>query len=231
MKTDRAVVVISGGLDSTTALRLSIEKYGLENVSAISFDYGQRQRLELKLAAETCRVLDVPHQIFQLGFLNQINQGFSANVDVAIEMPTIHDVLGDPQPVTYVSNRNMIFMSIAAAYAEANGFNLIVAGFQSNDQYNYHDTTPTFVRRVNDVLSLNRQHPIEIVCPFVGLSKVDEIKAILDLDGNVDLFKTTLTCYNPDSEGRSCGVCPSCAERLAAFRKVGIQDPIAYVQR
>lgn len=225
----KALVVLSGGLDSTTTLRLAVEKYGSPNVEAISFDYGQRQRLELILAGSSCHRLSVNHQIVKLDFLRDFNKGFSANVDTDIDMPTIHDVLGDPQPVTYVANRNMLFMSIGASYAETKGFDLILAGFQSNDTYGYWDTTPVFLSKLNNVLDENRQTPLQIICPFVDLNKKEEIQAVLELDGNLDLFKSTLTCYNPTSDNKSCGTCPSCAERLAAFQKLGLQDPIKYV--
>lgn len=223
---NKALVVLSGGLDSTAALRLSIEQF--DEVEAISFDYKQKQRIELELAAQSCERLKVKHKIIDISFLNDINKGFSANTDSDIEMPTITDVLGEPQPVTYVANRNMILMSIAASYAETRKINTIVCGFQSNDTYGYHDTTPTFVEKLNSVLSENRTHKITITAPFVSLSKYDELKAVLDLDGNLDLFKTTITCYNPDDQGRSCGTCPSCAERINAFNKIGIKDPIEY---
>lgn len=223
------IVVLSGGLDSTTALRLSVEKYGAENVSALTFTYGQRQILETRLAANTCLRLGVAHKIVDLDFLREINTGFSANVDGAMEMPTIAQVIGDPAPVTYVANRNMVMMAIAAAAAEAKGVDVIVCGLQSNDTYNYHDTTPSWIAKLNSLLDENRKTGIVVVAPFVDLSKVDEIKAIQELDGNVDLFRTTLTCYNPTPDGKSCGVCPSCAERLSAFSKLNIKDPIEYV--
>lgn len=225
-KMNKALVVLSGGLDSTAALRLSMEKF--DEVEAISFDYQQKQRVELELAQYTCARLNVKHKIVDISFLNDINRGFSANTDSSIEMPTIHDVLGEPQPVTYVANRNMILMSIAASYAETQKINTIICGFQSNDTYGYHDTTPIFVEKLNSVLSENRTHKITITAPFVNMSKYDELKAVLELDGNLDLFKTTITCYNPDFEGRSCGTCPSCSERLAAFKKIGVTDPIEY---
>lgn len=224
----KALVVLSGGLDSTAALRLSQEQY--DEVEAISFDYKQKQRVELELAAKSCARLGVKHQVLDISFLNDINKGFSANTDSDMEMPTIEDVLGEPQPVTYVANRNMILMSIAASYAETRGIERIICGFQSNDTYGYHDTTPIFVQKLNDVLDENRTHKIEIVAPFVSMSKLDELKAVMELDGNLDLFATTITCYNPDKEGKSCGVCPSCSERLNAFKQIGVKDPIAYVQ-
>lgn len=224
------IVVLSGGLDSTTSLRLAVEKYGSENVSALTFTYGQRQLVETKLAANTCSRLGVAHKIIDLDFLRDINIGFSANVDSDIVMPAISDVIGDPAPVTYVANRNMVMMSIAAAAAEAKGVDLVVCGLQSNDNYNYHDTTPQWLAKLNDLLDENRKTAIRVVAPFVDLSKVEEIQAVVSLDGNTDLFKTTLTCYDPDYAGRSCGKCPSCAERLSAFNKLGLKDPIEYVK-
>lgn len=223
---NKALVVLSGGLDSTTSLRLALEEY--DEVEAISFDYKQKQRIELELAAKTCERLKVKHKIIDISFLNDINKGFSANTDSSIDMPTIHDVLGEPQPVTYVANRNMILMSIAASYAETRKINTIICGFQSNDTYGYWDTTPIFVEKLNSVLDENRTHKIKIIAPFANLSKYDELKAVLELDGNLDLYKTTITCYDPDEQGRSCGTCPSCSERLSAFKKIQIEDPIEY---
>lgn len=223
---NKALVVLSGGLDSTTSLRLALEEY--DEVEAISFDYKQKQRIELELAAKTCERLNVKHKIIDISFLNDINKGFSANTDSSINMPTIHDVLGEPQPITYVANRNMILMSIAASYAETRKINTIICGFQSNDTYGYHDTTPVFLEKLNSVLDENRTHKIKIIAPFANLSKYDELKAVLELDGNLDLYKTTITCYDPDEQGRSCGTCPSCSERLSAFKKIQIEDPIEY---
>lgn len=223
---NKALVVLSGGLDSTTSLRLALEEY--DEVEAISFDYKQKQRIELELAAKTCERLKVKHKIIDISFLNDINKGFSANTDSSIVMPTIHDVLGEPQPITYVANRNMILMSIAASYAETRKINTIICGFQSNDTYGYHDTTPVFLEKLNSVLDENRTHKIKIIAPFANLSKYDELKAVLELDGNLDLYKSTITCYDPDEQGRSCGTCPSCSERLSAFKKIQIEDPIEY---
>lgn len=225
-----AVVVLSGGLDSTVAMRIAVEAYGAEKVTAVSFFYGQRQRVELERAAESCRRLGVSHKVVDLEFLKDINQGFSSNVDAGMAMPTIKDVIGDPQPSTYVANRNMIMMSIAAAVAETRGVDTVICGLQANDNYNYHDTTPQWVGKLNYLLDENRKLGIRVVAPFVEMSKVEEIKAVLEMDGSLDLLASTLTCYNPDASGASCGVCPSCAERLQAFSKVGVPDPINYVK-
>ncbi len=233
------LVVLSGGMDSTIAMRLAIEKYGAHNVHAISFDYGQKQIYELECAKKSTKLLGVNHKIVDASFLGDISQGFSANVDTSIPMPTIEDVLGDPTPRTYVPNRNMILMSIAAAYAETKRIPYIIMGLQVHDEYGYYDTTQRFVDKVNSVLSENRSIQIKVIAPFSKLSKTDEIKLLLEMDKNVDLLKHTLTCYNPKArwwtytdnmQVFSCGKCPSCSERKKAFKNIDIGDPRPYLE-
>jgi len=227
-KTKGVVVVLSGGMDSTIAMRLCVEKYGADNVRALTFYYGQKQQIEIEMAKKTSALLGVKHKVCDLSVLGEIGQGFSANLDKNIKMPTIKDVLGDPRPKTYVPNRNMILMSIAAAYAEVEDIDTIVMGLQIHDEYGYHDTTQRFVDKINDVLSENRIIKIKVTAPFAALSKLDELKLLEQVDGNVDLTRNTITCYNPNDEGESCGKCPSCSERIANFAKAGHKDPIKY---
>lgn len=226
--TKGCVVILSGGMDSTITMRLAIEKYGKKNVSALTFYYGQKQRYEIELAKISTNSLGVTHQVIDATFLGDISKGFSANVDTDIEMPTIKDVLGDPRPKTYVPNRNMILMSIAAAYAETQNVDTVLCGLQVHDEYGYHDTTQRWVDKVNDLLSENRIIKIKLVAPFSKLSKLDELNLLQQMDGNLNLTLYTLTCYNPDWANRSCGKCPSCSERIANFAKFGVKDPIPY---
>jgi 7-cyano-7-deazaguanine synthase len=227
-ETKGCVVILSGGMDSTITMRLAVEKYGRENVSALTFFYGQKQKREIEMAKMSTNLLGVKHKVIDASFLGDISKGFSANVDTDMEMPTIRDVLGDPRPKTYVPNRNMILMSIAAAFAETQNVDTILCGLQVHDEYGYHDTTQRWVDKVNDLLSENRIIKIKLVAPFSKLSKFDELHILRELDGNLNLTMFTLTCYNPDNEGNSCGNCPSCSERIANFAKVGEKDPIAY---
>jgi len=227
-ETNGCVVVLSGGMDSTIAMRIAVEKYGAENVAAITYYYGQKQAVEIEKAKESTALLGVKHRIIDASFLGEISKGFSANVDTDMDMPTIKDVLGDARPKTYVPNRNMILMSIAAAFAEVNGVDTIITGLQSTDEYGYHDTTARWADKLNDLLSENRIIKIKLIAPFVTLSKTDELKIIQELDGNVELLKHSLTCYNPNEAGESCGNCPSCSERINAFMKNKIVDPVKY---
>lgn len=224
---NKVVMILSGGMDSTIAMRLAVEKYGCENVSALTFNYGQKQIVEIERAKESSEYLGVRHKVIDASFLHDISLGFSANVDTDIEMPTIDEILGDPRPKTYVPNRNMILLSIAAAYAETVGADKIFCGLQSTDEYSYHDTTPSFINKINSTLDENRIIKIKVCAPFVNLSKSDELRLLVELN-DFSLLKHTLTCYNP-KEGKSCGNCPSCSERLRAFDLCGLTDPIEYV--
>lgn len=229
-----ALVVLSGGLDSTTALALTYASpdYDTSKFQAITFSYGQKQSAEIELAKKTCEFFGIKHTVVDISFLGQMSKGVCANIKgTDINMPTIEDVLGQPQPVTYVPNRNMILLSIAASYAEANGLDTIVCGFQSNDTYGYHDTTSSFVDKINATLAENRTFTITVTAPFVDMTKADEIAALREIygeEGAINILQNTLTCYNPNNEGESCGVCPSCTERLSAFAENGMTDPVAY---
>lgn len=228
-KTDKNVLVIlSGGLDSSIVTMMLAHHYGANRVSALSYDYGQKQKAELYRAKLLCHVLGVRHKIIDLSILGEIAKPMSANIagtDVA--MPTIKDVLGDPQPKTYVPFRNMILMSLTLAQAEVEDASHIFCGLQVHDEYGYWDTSQTFVDALNKVASLNRKHKIEILAPFSQLSKYDEILISKEM-GKEHLLELTLTCYNPDSDHLSCGKCPSCSERIANFAKAGMIDPIGY---
>lgn len=235
-ETKGAVVILSGGMDSTIAMRLVVEKYGIHDVAALSFRYGQRQSYELECAKRSTMRLRVRHEIAEIPFLQYCAMGVSANVDKSIQMPTVQDVLGDPTPKTYVPFRNLNFLAHAASYAEKTKFHSIICGVQSNDEYGFFDTTQRFIDKVNDVLSEHRTIRIKIIAPFSNLTKTDEIKLLLELDKNVDLLHDTITCYNPQwtitGTKRillSCGTCPSCSERLKAFKNMNLTDPLPYV--
>lgn len=225
---NKVVIILSGGLDSTTLMRTLVEKYGHDNVLAISFNYGQRQSIELEKAKQSTSYLNVNHEVFNLSILGEIAQGFSANVDRNMKMPSIKEVLGDPSPKTEVPFRNMIMLSLASSYAQVNNCDFIFIGLQSNDLYNYWDTTERFVHKLNDVLSENRIKKIQIISPFVNITKKEEISWLVNELKDPELLKFTITCYNPNNEGKSCGKCPSCSERKKAFIDLNMDDVIEY---
>lgn len=224
-----AVVVLSGGMDSTIAARLAVEKYGAENVHALTFFYQQKQALEIDYAVANANKLNLAkHTKIDIGFLGDMVRGVSANIVGGKPMPSIKEILGDPAPATEVPFRNAILLMISTAYAQANNLQVVVTGIQEQDQYSYFDTTPEFIDSINNVLSKNRMHSIRVTAPWLGQNKATELKILHELDGNLDLMRSTLTCYNPDENGVSCGRCPSCSERIHNFVKAGFEDPIPY---
>lgn len=224
---DNVVSVLSGGLDSTILTYILARKYGADRVYALSYNYGQKQKRELDMARATCNWIGVKHKVLDLSILGEIVKDVSANIkgtDVA--MPTIKDVLGDPQPKTYVPFRNMILNALAFSFAESNKASHVFTGLQVHDEYGYWDTSQRFVDGMNAIADQNRSHKVKLEAPFSALSKYEEILIAQELGGV--MFEYTLTCYDPDAEGNSCGKCPSCSERIANFAKAGIKDPIPY---
>ncbi|MFW6219585.1 MAG: 7-cyano-7-deazaguanine synthase QueC [bacterium] len=220
------ISILSGGLDSTILTYLLTAKYGKDKVIALTFNYAQRHYVELYKSKKTCQKLGIHQKILDIEFFGELTENVSAlSKKSKIDMPKIQDVLGDPQPVSYVPYRNMLFITLALSFAESNNADNVFIGVQSCDLYNYWDTTPEFIDRINNVSMLNRKNQIIINAPFVDLTKKDEI--LLGNDLGVD-FSLTHTCYNPDELYRSCGTCPSCAERIKNFIDAGMIDPIEY---
>jgi 7-cyano-7-deazaguanine synthase len=235
MSGKKIVCVLSGGLDSTILLYKLVNEYGNKNVFAITFNYAQNHSIELQKAKITCQKLNIIHKIIDISFLGDIVKDVSAlSANGTVEMPTINDVIGDPQPATYVPFRNLILVSLSLAFAESNNCSEIYTGFQCHDEYSYFDTSQSFVDSLNNVTILNRKNPIKIIAPFIDMAKVDEIKIGIDLGVP---FEDTHTCYDPVSglanssvlTWYSCGKCPSCSERIMNFAKAGIKDPVPYL--
>jgi 7-cyano-7-deazaguanine synthase len=220
-----SVVIVSGGLDSVTLLHHLI-KNERRQPAVITFRYGQKHEAnELDCARFNVILLAcADHQIVDLRAMQTIFSS-SALVDDAVPLPTIEAVTGNPQPPTYVPNRNMIFLALAAAYAESRGVSQVFYGAQQHDMYGYWDCTLDFLARVNQVYALNRGTLIHIEAPFVNYSKADILRLGLQL--GVD-YAHTWSCYAGGT--LACGRCPTCAERLKAFAAVGVPDPLPYAR-
>lgn len=218
-----AVAIVSGGLDSVTLLHYLVKVERLRP-AAITFLYGQKHSREVDCARQQAVLAGVQvHQILDLSILQPLFAS-SALVAADVAVPTIEQVTDDVQPPTYVPNRNMIFLAIAAALAETRGSPAVYYGAQRHDLYGYWDTTPAFLARFNQLLGLNRKNAIEIRAPFVEYSKGDIVRLGLEL--GIDYSKTW-SCYQ--GQALACGRCPTCTERLAAFAEVGVPDPLVYV--
>lgn len=228
-----SVVVLSGGLDSVTLLHYVTKTLNKEPL-ALSFNYGQRHIIELQYAKMQAQALSLQHLIVDLTSLSSAFSRVSTLMERSEQgdVPNVQEVLGDPQPTTYVPNRNMIMASIAAAFAESYGVEEIYLGIQKHDIYGYWDTTKDFMERVNNVLKLNRKNMVKFEGPFVSYSKAEVLKIGWDL--GID-YAQTWSCYEGASATdymmgiqRACGKCPTCAERLAAFAANGLVDPLLY---
>lgn len=219
----RAVVLLSGGLDSATTLAQARREVGA--CYALTFDYGQRHRIELEAARRVARALGAhEHRVVALdvGWM-----GGSALTDRAIAVP---DRAGPGIPVTYVPARNTVFLAIAMGWAEVLGAGTIYIGANAVDYSGYPDCRPAFIAAFQQLADLATRagvegRRIEIRAPLISLSKADIIRRGLGL--GVD-YAMTISCYNPDARGHACGRCDSCRLRAAGFTAAGIPDPACY---
>jgi 7-cyano-7-deazaguanine synthase len=224
MTMDSAVILLSGGMDSTTLLHYVVRKLAVRGVHALSYQYGQKHARELDAARWQARAAGVvAHRIVDLSFFSDLIAGGSALTDPSLALPDMADLdeAQRRQPPTYVPNRNMILLGLAASYAETQGIADVFYGAQTQDRYGYWDCTSEFLDRLNGVLSLNRKGAVHVHAPFVNLRKADEIRLGREL--GVD-YAHTWTCYR--GAARPCGTCPACVERAEAFREAGGPDPL-----
>lgn len=221
-----AVVLLSGGLDSTTTLAYAIDN-GFE-CYCISFDYGQRHSFELDYARKIAQHYNVKdHLIFKLA-MGSI--GGSALTDNNIAVPTTGP--SDEIPVTYVPARNITFLSIALGYAEVKQANDIFIGVSAVDYSNYPDCRPEFIAAFEKAANLATKVGVEsglvrINTPIINLTKAQTIQLGLKL--GVD-YSTTVSCYQLSNSGLACGECDSCLLRIKGFKEAGVDDPTAYIQ-
>ena len=223
MTEKRAVILLSGGLDSATVVAMALaDGY---TCYTMSFDYGQRHRAELDAAARVARDLGVvEHKVIGLD-LNGI--GGSALTDSSIAVP---ESPGEGIPVTYVPARNTVFLSLALGWAEVLGARDIFIGVNAVDYSGYPDCRPEFIEAFQRMANLATKAGVEgqgftIQAPLQNLSKADIVKAGMRL--GVD-YGLTVSCYQADDQGRACGKCDSCRLRAEGFAKAGVADPTRY---
>ena len=219
----RAVVLLSGGLDSATVLAMALA--GGWRCHALSVDYGQRHRAELAAAANVARALGaVEHRVVPLDLTIF---GGSALTDAAIAVPTAP---APGIPVTYVPARNTIFLALALAYAEVTRADAIFAGMNAVDYSGYPDCRPEFLAAFERLANLATKRavegePLTLETPVVRMTKGEIVRRGHEL--GVD-FALTVSCYNADAEGRACGNCDSCRFRREGFAAAGLADPTRY---
>ncbi len=214
--TKKAVILLSGGLDSATTLALA--KSQSYDCYALSFDYGQRHRVELEAATKVATTLGViEHKFINLN-LNDI--GGSALTDNNIKVPV--EGITDDIPVTYVPARNTVFLSLALGWAEVLSAYDIFIGVNAVDYSGYPDCRPEFIKAFENMANLATKAGIEgknfkIHTPLINLSKAEIIKTGLEL--GID-YSMTISCYQPNPKGEACGICDSCRLRADGFREL-----------
>jgi len=223
MSAPKAVVLVSGGLDSATVLALA--RASGRECYALSFDYGQRHRAELDAAARVAAELGAAeHRTVSIGLGGF---GGSALTDISIAVPESGT---SGIPITYVPARNTVFLSLALGWAEVLGAREIHIGVNAIDYSGYPDCRPEFIEAFEQVANLATKAgvegaPFKIVAPLIRLTKAGIIQA--GLAHGVD-FAWTVSCYQADTEGRACGVCDSCRLRKEGFTQAGVLDPTRY---
>jgi len=223
----RAVVLLSGGVDSTTLLHYLKKRLACHSIYALTFNYGQKHfAREFSCARWQINHLGVKeHLMIDVSFFSGLIGKSSALTSPQIPVPDYESIKPAElsQPSTYVPNRNMILISLACAHAEALGITKVYYAAQSQDFYGYWDCTKEFVKRMNGVLSLNHRKAVVLRAPFAGFSKSKVIKTGLKLGVN---YVHTWSCYR--GHRKACGKCPSCMERLNAFKLNNTADPLEY---
>ncbi len=225
----RAVVLVSGGLDSATTLAVSIRE-GFQSY-ALSFEYGQRHGIELQAAGRVTVSLGArAHRIANIDL--RIFGGSALTDDIAVPKNRELDI-GSEIPITYVPARNTIFLSYALAWCEVLGAADIFIGANAIDYSGYPDCRPEFISAFEQMANLATKAGVEgtrfsIHAPLLSMSKAAIIRKGMEL--GVD-FSLTHSCYDPGAGGAACGECDSCRLRLEGFRAAGLVDPIRYVPR
>jgi len=230
-KNKKAVVLLSGGLDSATTLAIACSE-GF-SCFALTFRYGQRHSLEVEAAKKVaCFLGAVEHRIIDIDLAAF---GGSALTDLRIDVPKDRPDLEDSAeiPITYVPVRNTIFLSYALAWAEVLGAFDIFIGVNSTDYSGYPDCRAEFIKAFENMANLAAAAAVEgrgvyhITAPIINMTKAEIILAGTKL--NID-YSLTHSCYDHDSRGRSCGRCDSCRLRLKGFAQAGLKDPIEYIK-
>ncbi len=215
-----ALVVLSGGQDSTTCLYWAIDRFGCENVSSVTFDYGQRHRIELDCAVEIADFANVPNVILPIDTFAALGGDALTATDIAVES-AVNEETGLPN--TFVPGRNLIFLTFAAAYAYQRNIAHLVTGVAETDYSGYPDCRAETMRALQTALQYGMESEIQIHTPLMHLSKKQTVELAQEL-GALPAMAMTHTCYN--GERPPCGHCPACELRAKGFAEAGVIDPL-----
>jgi len=215
-----ALVVLSGGQDSTTCLYWAIRRFGRENVRSVTFDYGQRHRIELDCAARVAADAGVGNVRLPIDTFAALGGDALTDSQISVESQPVPET---GLPNTFVPGRNLIFLTFAAAYAYQHGITHLVTGVAQTDYSGYPDCREETIDALQGTLRLGMESDVEIHTPLMHLSKKETVLLAHDL-GAIPAMALTHTCYN--GERPPCGACPACLLRAKGFAEAGISDPL-----
>lgn len=225
----KAVVLLSGGLDSTTVLAIAVQQ--AFEIYALSFRYGQRHSFELEAAQRIASSYGVArHVIFDVNLSQFGGSALTDDIDVPKNRPA--ESMTEEIPVTYVPARNTVFLSLALAWAETLGAQDIFIGVNALDYSGYPDCRPEYIKAFSQMADLATKAGVEgrqnltIHTPLIHLSKAEIVRRGREL--GVD-YSLTSTCYDPAADGRPCGECDACQLRIKGFQENGLRDPLSYL--
>ena len=216
----KAMVVLSGGQDSTTCLFWAIRRFGEGNVSSVTFDYGQRHRIELESAAKVAEMAGVPQTVLPIDTFAALGGNALTEDDVAVESGE-NDETGLPN--TFVPGRNLVFLTFAAALAYQQGCGHLVTGVAQTDYSGYPDCREDTLAALQQSLRLGMEFDVTLQTPLMHMSKAQTVELARDV-GALEAMAYTHTCYNGMQP--PCGVCPACVLRAKGFAEAGIADPL-----
>jgi 7-cyano-7-deazaguanine synthase len=217
---DKALVVLSGGQDSTTCLYWAIDRFGVGNVETVTFDYGQRHRVELECAARVAELAHVPNRVLPIDTFAALGGDALTDDNVAVQTKV------DPAtglPNTFVPGRNIIFLTFAAACAYRRRIGNLVTGVAQTDYSGYPDCREGTIESLQQTLRLGMDFDIAIHTPLMHRSKKETVELARDL-GALPAMAHTHTCYN--GQRPPCGACPACRLRARGFAEAGVDDPL-----
>ena len=216
----KALVVLSGGQDSTTCLYWAIDRYGQDAVETVSFDYGQRHFVELECASSVADFAGVSNTCLPIDTFAALGGDSLTDPGIPVESDTDP---GGGLPNTFVPGRNLVFLTYAAAFAYQKGVQNIVTGVAQTDYSGYPDCREETIAALQQALRLGMESEVTIHTPLMHLSKKDTVELARDL-GALPALALTHTCYN--GEQPPCGQCPACELRARGFSEAGIEDPL-----
>lgn len=216
---EKALVVLSGGQDSTTCLYWAMARFGRGNVSALSFDYGQRHHIELECARAVSAFAGVSHVCLPVDTFTAL--GGNALTDAAVDVP--HEVAGAGLPITFVPGRNLIFLTFAAAHAYPRRIRHIVTGVAQTDYSGYPDCRDETLAALKRAINLGMEAEFELHTPLMHLSKKQTVEMAVELDA-IGALAHTHTCYK--GQRPPCGECAACRLRAKGFAEAGVPDPL-----